>query len=68
LRFGKVSFLGDFSEDFTRVRLIEFNWELSMCDPVKRPLTWDKKYYVYAERHGLYDVIQNLMKELAIWR
>jgi hypothetical protein len=29
-----------------------------MADPVKRPLTWNRKFYVYAEKHGIYDVVQ----------
>lgn len=37
-----------------------------MADPVKKPLTWSKSYPAYAERHDMFRVFQELLKEIII--
>ncbi|CAL8143632.1 unnamed protein product [Orchesella dallaii] len=39
-----------------------------MADPVKKPLTWSKAYPAYAEKHDMYRVFQELLKELIIYK
>lgn len=39
-----------------------------MADPVKKPLTWSKSYPKYAEKHEMYRVFQELLKELIIMK
>ncbi|CAG7721274.1 unnamed protein product [Allacma fusca] len=40
----------------------------SMADPVLRPLKWNQEFHVYAEQHGMFDVLMELFRELVMWK
>jgi len=40
----------------------------TMADPVENPTRWPKEHHAYLEKHGVYDILQEMMKELIIWK
>ncbi|ODN03324.1 Zinc finger CCCH-type with G patch domain-containing protein [Orchesella cincta] len=63
---GRRRELNSMQNNVTHEQKLRSDKLLTMADPVKKPLTWSKAYPVYAEKHDMYRVFQELLKELII--